>query len=515
VEKTIPFLWYGARKNLRSLLRFLKDRTMSPAETANHSRRWLILAVIGIAQLMVVLDATIVNIALPSAQADLGFTDDSRQWVITAYALAFGSLLLLGGRIGDLYGRKRVFIVGLLGFAAASAIGGAAQSFGVLVGARALQGVFGALLAPAALGLLTTIFTDPAERAKAFGIFGAIAGAGAAIGLLLGGILTEYLNWRWSLYVNLLFALPTAAAALTLLQDARLNSHTKLDIPGTLTASSGLFALVFGFSSAETRAWDDPVTIVALALAAILIAAFVAVERRVAHPLLPLRVVLDRNRGAAYLAVGISGVAMFGVFLFLTYFLQTSLGFSPLETGLAFLAMTFSIVVTATSATTKLLPRFGARPLVTSGLALASLAMLFFTGISVESTYAADVLPGLIMMGIGFGLVMAPSMAAATFGVAPADAGVASAMVNTGQQIGGSIGTALLSTLAASATSGQLAGVRPTPDLVAAAAVHGYTTAFWWAAGILFVGAFAIAFLLRDVRPQTAASAAAEPAFAH
>jgi len=486
---------------------------VSPAETANHSRRWLILAFIGIAQLMVVLDATIVNIALPSAQADLGFSDDSRQWVITAYALAFGSLLLLGGRIGDLYGRKRVFIIGLIGFAAASAIGGAAESFGLLVAARGLQGVFGALLAPAALGLLTTIFTDPAERAKAFGIFGAIAGAGAAIGLLLGGILTEYLNWRWSLYVNLAFALPTAGAAFVLLRDVRLNTTTKLDIPGTITASSGLFALVFGFSSAETRAWDDPVTVVALALGVLLLAAFVAVERRVAHPLLPLRVVLDRNRGGAYLAVGISGVAMFGVFLFLTFFMQQSLGFSPLETGLAFLSMTFAIIVTATSATTKLVPRFGARPLVTLGLALGSLAMVFFTGISVDSTYAANVLPGLVLMGIGFGLVIAPSMAAATFGVAPGDAGVASAMVNTGQQIGGSIGTALLSTLAASATTSHIGGARPTPDLLADAAVHGYTTAFWWAAAILAVGSITIGFLLRDVRPQTVM--AGEPVLAH
>lgn len=489
---------------------------MSPAEAANHQRRWLILLVIGIAQLMVVLDATIVNIALPSAQADLGFSDDSRQWVITAYALAFGSLLLLGGRLGDLYGRKRMFITGLVGFAVASAIGGMAQSFGVLVAARALQGVFGALLAPAALSLLTVTFTAPEERGKAFGVFGAIAGAGAAIGLLLGGILTEYLNWRWALYVNLLFALPAAAAAVVLIRDAPRRADARLDIPGTLTASAGLFALVFGFSSAETRAWDHPVTIAALAVGALLLAAFVAVERRVAQPLLPMRVVLDRDRGGAYLAVGIAGVAMFGVFLFLTFFLQTTLGFSPVETGLAFLPMTAAIVVTAMTTQTKVLPRVGAKPLVSSGMALAATAMLVFTGLSVDSTYAADVLPALLLMGVGFGLVMAPSMAAATFGVAPHDAGVASAMVNTGQQVGGSIGTALLSTIAASATTDALAGAgRPAPDLLAQAAVHGYTTAFWWAAGILALGALVTGLLLRPKAAQPEPLASAEPALAH
>src|SRR6185436_4165883 len=224
-------------------------------QDAHHSRRWLILAVLGLAQLMVVLDATIVNIALPSAQKSLGFSDESRQWVVTAYALAFGSLLLLGGRIGDLFGRKRTFIAGLLGFAVASAIGGAAGSFGVLVAARAAQGVFGALLAPAALGLLTTTFTDPSERAKAFGIFGAIAGGGAAIGLLLGGLLTEYASWRWCLYVNLLFAIPAAFAAFSLLQNVVPAVRPRLDVPGTITATTGLFALVYGFSHAETTSW--------------------------------------------------------------------------------------------------------------------------------------------------------------------------------------------------------------------------------------------------------------------
>ncbi|MTD44626.1 DHA2 family efflux MFS transporter permease subunit [Conexibacter sp. W3-3-2] len=489
---------------------------MSPTTATAHKHRWLILAVIGIAQLMVVLDATIVNIALPTAQADLGFSDDSRQWIITAYALAFGSLLLVGGRLGDLYGRKNVFIAGLVGFAAASALGGMAGSIGVLIAARALQGVFGALLAPAALSLLSTTFTDPAERATAFGVFGAIAGAGAAVGLLLGGILTEYLSWRWCLYVNLLFALPAAAAGVALLVAGRehADTSTRIDVPGALTATAGLFAIVFGFSSAETRSWGDPVTVVALVLGVVLLVAFVLVERRVAHPLLPLRVVRDRNRGGAYLAVAVVGAGMFGVFLFLTYFLQQSLGFSPVETGLAFLAMTVSIMVSSTAATMRLVPRFGMRPLVVGGMLLGGAAMVFFTGVSADSTYLRDVLPGLVVIGLGVGFIIAPAMSGATLGVRASDAGVASAMVNTGQQIGGSIGTALLSTLAASATSSRLEGVRPTPELVGQAAIHGYTTAFWWAAGIFFLGAVVSALVLDGSRAPAPATTG-DPVFAH
>src|SRR5215217_3504784 len=266
---------------------------VSSSRNPHHEKRWLILGVIGIAQLMVVLDATIVNIALPSAQKDLGFSDDSRQWIVTAYALAFGSLLLLGGRLGDLFGRKWTFVAGLLGFAIASAIGGAAQSFGVLVGARAAQGVFGALLAPSALALLALTFTDPGERGKAFGIFGAIAGGGSAVGLLLGGILTEWLNWRWCLYVNLLIAVPAALAALRLIENVGHPQRPRLDIAGTALATSGLFALVYGFSNSEMNSWGHPMTIIALALAVVLLTPFAFVESRVDHPLLPLRVVAD------------------------------------------------------------------------------------------------------------------------------------------------------------------------------------------------------------------------------
>ena len=478
----------------------------------HHERRWLILGVIAIAQLMVVLDATIVNIALPSAQRDLGFGDASRQWVVTAYALAFGSLLLLGGRLGDLFGRKWAFVGGLLGFAVASAIGGAAQSFGVLVAARALQGVFGAVLAPASLALLATIFVDPAERGKAFGIFGALAGGGAAIGLLLGGVLTEFLSWRWCLYVNLLFAVPAALAAVRLLHNQANPARPPLDVLGTLTATAGLFALVFGFANSETESWGHPVTIAMLTAAVVLLAAFVVIERRVAHPLLPLRVLADRTRGGSYLAIGISGIAMFAVFLFLTYYLQQTKGFTPIQTGLAFLPMTAAIMTTATSVNVRFLTVVGPRPLMTSGMALGAVAMAWLAQLATDSSYAGHVLPALIVMGAGMGLIFAPAISSATYGVDPADTGVASAMVNTMQQVGGSIGTALLSSIFASAVSSYAEGRAPSPGLAAEAAVHGYTVAFWVAAGVFAVGAVIVGLTLESIRVEQPAG---EPAIAH
>lgn len=329
----------------------------APASSIPSRRRWLTLAIVGIAQLMVVLDATVVNIALPSAQADLGFSDGDRQWVVTAYSLAFGSLLLLGGRLSDLFGRKRTFITGLIGFAAASALGGAAPDFGVLVAARALQGVFGALLAPTALAVLTTTFTIPRERARAFGVFGAIAGAGGAVGLLLGGFLTEALDWRWNLYINVAFAI--AAIVGTILFVGRVESdgpRPRLDLPGTLLVSAGLFGVVYGFANAETEGWDSPFSWVPLAVAVVLLAAFVLWQRRARHPLLPLTIVTERNRSAAYLSILIAGASMFGIFLFVTYFLQATLRFSPIQTGLAFLPMVAMLVLAAQLSTNLLFP---------------------------------------------------------------------------------------------------------------------------------------------------------------
>jgi EmrB/QacA subfamily drug resistance transporter len=488
-------------------------KSESMPETSRDSRRWLILALVGVAQLMVVLDATIVNIALPSAQHALGFSDSARQWIVTAYALSFGSLLLLGGRLGDVFGRKRTFIAGLVGFAAASAVGGIAPSFGVLVFARALQGAFGALLAPSALSLLTTTFTNPAERGKAFGVYGAIAGGGGAVGLLLGGVLTEYLSWRWCLYVNLAIAVPAVLGAVALLRSDPAVNKPKLDLPGTLLASSGLFALVYGFSNADTASWTDPVTVGFLAAAVILLGAFVAVQRRVGQPLLPLRVVTDRNRGGSFAAVLVVGAGMFGVFLFLTYYLQQTLGYSPVTTGLAFLPMIGTVILSSTLANTLLLARVGPKPLVPLGMLLSAGGMLYLTRLGLHSSYAADILPALLALGVGLGTVMAPSMNTATAGVQRRDAGVASALVNTSQQIGGSIGTALLNTLATSAISAYAASHAPSQALMAHATLHGYTVAFGWSAGIFVVGAVVCGLLLRPGTTSVAPSA--EPVLAH
>jgi EmrB/QacA subfamily drug resistance transporter len=461
--------------------------------------RWAVLALLGIAQLMVVLDATIVNIALPSAQHDLGFSTDSRQWVITAYALAFGSLLLLGGKLGDLFGRKWTFIAGLIGFSLASAVGGLSQSFAMLVTARACQGIFGALLAPSALSLLTVTFADSPDRPKAFGIFGAIAGGGASVGLLLGGALTQWLSWRWCLYVNLVIALPTALMSLRLLVNHGNPEPPKIDVPGVLAASGGLFGLVYGFSSAETNSWTATGTVVALAAAVVLLVSFVVIESRVSNPLLPLHIVWNRARGGAYASILLAGSAVFGVFLFLTYFMQDNLAFSPLTTGLAFLPMTALIVVTSTTAQTKLLPVVGAKPLITAGMILGLIAMLLLTRLTPGSSYAGDVLPSLMILGVGMGTIFAPAFGTATLGVPRNEAGVASAMVNTSQQVGGSVGTSLLSTLFASSAADYLSSHRHAADAHTAALVHGYTTAFWWSAGIFAVG-LAVALVVFPAR---------------
>src|ERR1700722_16207385 len=461
-------------------------------------RRWLILGTVGLAQLMVVLDVTIVNIALPSAQRALGFTTVDRQWVVTAYALAFGSLLLAGGRLGDLIGRKVTFLAGALGFAAASAVGGAATSFGMLVAARATQGAFGALLAPAALSILSTTFSDPKERGKAFGVYGAIVGAGGAIGLTLGGVLTEYLSWRWCLYVNLIFAAFAVTGAVLLLKQQRVRARSRMDLPGVALVSASMFSLVYGFSNAATRNWHTPSTYGFLAAGVALPATFAWWQARAASPLLPPRVVLDRNRGAANLAVLVAGAGMFGIFLFLTYYLQQTLHYSPVVSGVAFLPTIAMVAVAANLANVVLLPRVGPRPLVTAGLLLAAGALVWLTRIGAHSGYASAVLGPLMGAGLGFGFTIAPSMNTGTFGVAPQDAGVASATLNTGQQIGGSIGTSLLNTIFASAVAHYLAGhlspatlVRghPAPSLIGMSLIHGYTTGFWVAAAIFGAGA--------------------------
>jgi EmrB/QacA subfamily drug resistance transporter len=487
------------------------------ADNPDHSRRWKILAILAIAQLMVVLDVTIMNIALPSAQRTLHFADSERQWIVTAYALAFGSLLLLGGRVSDLVGRKWTFIAGLAGFAGASAVGGAAQSFEMLAVARALQGAFGALLAPAALSLMTTTFTDPAERNKAFGIWGAIAGSGAAIGLILGGVLTQALSWRYSMYVNVAFAATAITGGLALLHNQAPAAKPKLDIPGVLSVSAGLFSLVYGLSHAQTTSWGNRVTIGFLVAGVLLLAAFAVIQSRSRTPLLPLRVLTNRNRGASFLSIGIAGSAILALLLFLTYYLQQGRGYTPIRTGVAFLPMAVSVMIAATIATNKLRPRLGPRPLVVTGMLLGGGGMLYLTRLGVASSYASAMLPALIMLGVGFGLVISTSVNSATLGVQPADAGVASAAVAAAQQIGGSVGTALLSTVATSAITNYIADAHthPTGRLLAHAAVHGDTTAFAWAAALFAAGAVIAAAVFERGTKALTVGVSVKPVTAH
>ena len=464
-------------------------------------RRWWALAVLAAAQLMIVLDASIVNIALPSAQKDLGISTADRQWVVTAYTLAFGGLLLLGGRIADYTGRKRTFIIGLLGFAGASALGGIAPNQELLFAARALQGGFAALMAPAALSIVTVTFTIPRERAKAFGVFGALAGGGAAIGLIVGGILTEYASWRWCLLVNVPVALIVAAAAIPLVHESKAHGDTRYDIPGVLLATSGLVFLVYGFTEAARAAhpenpndtsvqgWGATSTVTFLVLAVVLLVAFVWWETRAKNPMLPLRVVLDRNRGGSYLTFLLVGAGLFAMFLFLTFYFQVNLGYSPLKSGFAFLPFSIGIILTA-GVVAQLLPRLGPKPLMVPGLVMAVAGMLWLTQITADTSYWTHVLPAMILMSVGLAGVFIPASSTALIGVGHHDAGVASAVLNTSQQIGGSLGTALLNTLFAGAVTAYLADNPITnpgdaKTIANNALIHGYHVSFFWGAVLL------------------------------
>ncbi|MCW2750965.1 MAG: transporter [Aeromicrobium sp.] len=485
--------------------------TQTDTSTDVDPRRWLALVVIAVAQLMIVLDASIVNIALPSAQHALHISDANRQWVVTAYAVAFGGLLLLGGRIADFIGRKRAFVIGLIGFGVASAIGGLAQNQGELFSARALQGAFAALMAPAALSLITVTFNEPRERAKAFGVYGGISGGGAALGLILGGVLTEYASWRWTLLVNTPIAIGTAVAAVVLVRESRAEGKPRYDIPGVITSTLGLVALVYGFTKANESGWSANSTILLLVAAVVLLAAFVVIERNTAEPLLPPRVFTERNRAGAFLVALLIGLALFGMFLFLVYYMQGTLHYSAVKSGLAFLPFSVGIVVGAGVAS-GILPRVGPRPLMAGGTALAALGMLLFTQITVEPSYLSHVLPAEIIMSIGIGLAFVSLSSTALVGVADHDAGVASALVNTMQQVGGSLGTALLNTIAATATIHYVTDHGT--GSAAAGAVHGYTVAFTWSLGALIL-ATVLALVLVTKQSTSATAEGDETPFEH
>ena len=458
--------------------------------------RWRTLFVVAISQLMIVLDSSIMNIAIPSAKVDLGISDANQQWVITAYTLAFGSLLLLGGRIGDYMGRKKIFLVGLVGFAAASALGGIASTQGLLFASRALQGVFGALLAPAALAIISVTFTVPAERAKAFGVIGAISGGGAAIGLILGGTLTEFFSWRWCLGVNTPIAIVAALLAIKYVRESKAEGNNTYDIPGVFTATAGLFSLTYGFNEAATKGWSSSTTISFLVAAVVLLVIFVVIEMKVSNPLMPLRVVTERNRGGSYLGSLVVGAGLFSMFLFLGLYLQVILGYTPLKSGFAFLPFTAGIIVFAGIAS-QLLPKVGPRPLMVPGLIAAGAGMLMISRITPETSYTTHVLPALLIMSSGMALVFIPLTSTSLHGVSSHDTGVASAMLNTSQQIGGSLGTALLNTVAATATTTFAAANSQLGDkLMPFAMTHGFTVAFKFSAVLLFVGAVVLFFFI-------------------
>ncbi|MFF5294875.1 MFS transporter [Paractinoplanes globisporus] len=490
-----------------------RDALTTPDIPEKSGSKWLALAVICVSQLLIVLDATIVTVALPTAQNALHISDANRQWVMTAYTLAFGGMLLLGGRIADYTGRKRAFIIGLLGFAAASALGGLAPNAGTLFAARALQGSFGALMAPAALSLLTVAFTEAKDRARAFGVYGAISGGGGAVGLLLGGLLTEYASWRWTLLVSAPIAIVAALAAARFVRESRAEGNTRYDLPGALTSSAGLVALVYGFTKAASDGWGSATTIGFLVAAGVLLVAFVVIELRSSHPLLPMRVVLDRNRGGSYLSALLVGSGLFGVFLFLTYYLQLTLGYSALETGVAFLPFTVGIILGA-GFSAQMLTRVGPRILMFAGLLLAAGGMVLLTRIGQDTGFWSHVFPAELIISFGMGVVFGPMSNTALVGVANHDAGVASALINTTQQIGGSLGTALLNTIFTSAVAAYLVDHATSPSQLNAlqgeAVVHGYTVAFWVSAGIIGAAAF-IALALVKASRKDVASAEAVP----
>jgi EmrB/QacA subfamily drug resistance transporter len=482
----------------------ITDVHSDQAETTTRDRRWLALVVIAVAQLMTALDATVVNIALPSAQHTLGFDDGDRQWVITAYTLSIAGLLLLGGRVADHLGRRRTFLAGLAGFATASALAGAAPNFAVLVTGRALQGGFAALLIPTALSMVAVTFTDPKERAKAFGVYGAVASSGAAVGLLLGGALTEYLQWRWCLYVNVVIAVGAFVAGRIVLPNPPVLPTSKLDVVGAGLGTAGLAALVLGFSQAVPHGWSSVQVVVPIAAGVLALAAFVVRQARGESPLLPLYLPTNRARAGAYLAVAAGVVASFGMFLMLTYYLQVVRHYSSLRAGLAFLPLSAAVSASAYGLGSRLLPRVAARALIVPGLLVAATGLGVLSRLDPSSGYFTLILPAEVLLGAGIGCVFTPAISVATSGIDPRSAGVAAAVANTAMQIGGSIGTAVLNTVAITATTTYVAEHGRSARV--AGLVHGYAAATLGAAALLVGVAVAAAVLITTPGPVPSAT---------
>src|SRR5215468_645855 len=480
------------------------DYTGTIRATAQDRRLGLALVVIASAQLMVVLDATIVNVALPHVQRALGFSGSGLEWVVNAYAVAFGGLLLLGGRAGDRLGRRRVFVVGLLLFSAASLLGGFATSQWWLLAARAVQGAGGAVIAPNALALITTNFPEGKPRNRAMGVYSAMAGGGGAVGLLLGGLLTTYVSWRWVLFVNVPIGLVVAIASSRVLAESP-RRPGRIDVAGAVTGTAGIALLVFGLSKAGTGPdgvshWGDTLVLASLAGAAALLVAFVLIELRSAHPLLPMRILADRNRSGAYLIMLSIGTAMFGMFFFLTLFAQTVLGYSAVRSGICYLPFTVGIVAAATLAS-RLVARIGARPLILAGTAATAGGMFWFSRLTEHAGYPGQLLGPMLVTSCGLGLLFVPLALVALHNVAAQDAGVAASLLNTGQQVGGAIGLAALATIAWTTVADNLHGARAAiaagrQPAASPAQLIAHALATGFARGFLAAGAIALLALL-------------------
>ncbi len=486
---------------------------MTDARPSNATRNGgLALAVICVAQLMVVLDATVVNVALPSIRQDLDFSLDNLTWVVTAYSLAFGGLLLFGGRTGDIFGRRRMFMIGIAIFASASLVGGFATNEPMLILARAAQGAGGAIAAPTALALLATTFTEPAARARAFGVFAAMAASGGALGLLLGGVLTDYASWRWALFINAPIGAVVLILAPRVLNESQ-GSGTKLDLPGAISVTAGMSTLVYGLTKAASDGWTSTTTIATLGVAAALLVAFVVIEQISTHPLMPFRIFADRNRTGAYLIMLFLAAALFTTFYFLAQYQQNVHGWSPFHTGVGFLPMPATIMFMSIVVVRRLIPMLGIRPFLTVGPILAIAAMVSFSRLDAASSYW-PFLGSILLLGIGMGCSFVPLTMTAVNGVAPHETGLASALLNTGQQVGGAIGLAAFGTIFAHASAdraGELGGRAATAAGQADVFVTGQQHAFEAAIVVTVLALIASLALIRvnKVAPPSPAQASA------
>jgi EmrB/QacA subfamily drug resistance transporter len=477
---------------------------------------WLVLVLVCLAQFMVILDATIVNVALPSIQTDLGMSESSLQWIVNAYALLFGGFLLLGGRAGDLIGRKRVFLAGLVLFTAASLLCGLATGETMLILARGLQGLGAALVSPAALSIVTTTFREGAERTKALGVWAAIAVGGGAVGLVVGGILVEAFSWPWIFFVNVPVGIAAFILSLRFVPESKdEHVHKSFDLAGAVTVTGGLIALVYGIVRSAESGWGSAEVLGFLALAAVLLVAFVLIERRSAEPLVRLSIFSVRTVRGANVAMFVVAAGLFAMFFFNTLYVQRVLGFSPLEAGLAFVPFTAGVIIGA-GLSQRLVPALGAREVPVIGSALGVVGLLLFLRLTPDSSYVTDLLPGIMLAAIGMGLVFVPITLIATSGVPRDDAGLASGLFNTSQQIGGALGLALLSTLATNRTADELASVRgrPTELESSEALVSGFHVAWLSSAILLAAGGLLLLVLLRRRDVVAVAEGEAAPAVA-